>query len=140
MHRIEQQLDEADHRLPDHLADVLPQLPNSDWELDRIAAYLIGERRTDGTRTWPGQDPQEALAAVRREFDLVRAAAKPRLMPLHYSLRWARAAGPYTDPQLAAAARDLATAIADSIAKKDLDPGGQIRELLSDLRTSATAT
>ena len=53
VHRIEQQLDDADHGLPDHLGDVLPQLPKSDWELDRIAAYLIGERRADGTITQP---------------------------------------------------------------------------------------
>ena len=98
MHRIEQQLDDADHGLPDHLGDVLPQLPKSDWELDRIAAYLIGERRADGTITQPEhnrQDARDALAAARRELDLVRATAEPRLMPLHYSLRWARAAGPY---------------------------------------------
>ena len=143
VHRIEQQLDDADHGLPDHLGDVLPQLPKSDWELDRIAAYLIGERRADGTITQPEhdrQDARDALAAARRELDLVRATAEPRLMPLHYSLRWARAAGPYADPQIAAGARDLANAIADSIAKKDLDPGGQIRELLSDLRALASAT
>jgi hypothetical protein len=80
------------------------------------------------------------MAAARRELDLVRATAKPRLMPLHYSLRWALAAVPYTSPQLAADVRDLTTAIEDSVTIKNLDPGGQIRELLSELRTLASAT
>jgi 3-deoxy-D-arabino-heptulosonate 7-phosphate (DAHP) synthase class II len=115
----------------------------SDWELDRITAYLLWERRARGTTTQQEHDPQDAqaaLAAARRELDLVRATAKPRLMPLHYSLRWARAAVPSTNPQLAADARDLATAIEDSVTKKNLDPGGQIRELLSELRARASAT
>lgn len=143
VHRIEQQLGEPNHRLPDHLADVLPQLLASDWELDRIAAYLFRERRARGPTTQQEhgrQDARAALAAGYRELDLARAAAKPRLMPLHYSLRWAKAAGPYADPQLAADARDLTTAIEDTIVKKGLDPGGQVRELLSDLRASAPAT
>jgi hypothetical protein len=139
VHRIEQQLNETNHGLPDHLTDV-SSLLTSDWELDRIAAYLVGEQRTRSASTRLEHDRQDALAAARRELDLVRGTAKPRLMPLHYSLRWACAAGPYTDPQLAADAQDLAAAIEDSIDKKDLDPGGQVRELLSCLRTSASAT
>jgi hypothetical protein len=143
VHRIEQQLDDPGYRLPDHLADNWPRLLTSDWELDRITAYLLWERRARGTTTQQEHDPQDAqaaLAAARRELDLVRATAKPRLMPLHYSLRWARAAVPSTNPQLAADARALATAIEDSLTKKNLDPGGQIRELLSELRARASAT
>ena len=79
------------------------------------------------------------MAAARRELDLVRATAKPRLMPLYYSLCWARAAVPHTSPELAADARDLATAIEDSVTKMNLDPGGQIRELLSELRALTSA-
>jgi hypothetical protein len=111
----------------------LPRLLTSDWELDRIAAYLYGERRADG------QDARDALAAARRELELVRAVRQPQLMPLHYSLRWARATGPYPDPRLAAGVRNLADAAAETIASKDLDPGGQVRELLADLRALATA-
>ena len=142
VHRIEQQLDETSHGLPDHLADVLPQLLRSDWELDRIAAYLLGEHRARRADAQPEHDrynARAALAAASRELDLVRATDKPRLMPLHYSLRWTRATGPYTDPQRAANVREMATAVADVIAKKDLDPGGQLRELLSDLNGLASA-
>jgi hypothetical protein len=119
--------------LRNQLAESLPQLLTSDWELDRIAAYLYGERRADG------QDTRDALAAARRELDLTRAADQPRLMPLHYSLRWARATGPYSDPRLAVGVRTLADAARDTIASKDLDPGGQVRELLRDLRALAAA-
>jgi hypothetical protein len=143
VHRIEQQLGEPGQGLPDRRADFVRQLLTSDWELDRIAAYLLGERRARGTIRRPERGPQAAraaVAAVRRELDLVRATAEPRLMPLHYSLRWVRAAGPCTDPQLAADVRNLVAAIEASIAEKRLDPGGQVRELLSDLRASASAT
>jgi hypothetical protein len=143
VHRIEQQLGESDQGLPDHLASILPQLLASDWDLDRIAAYLLRERSARGTTTQQEddlQDARDALAAGYRELDLVRATATPGLMPLHYSLRWARAADRYTGPQLAAQARDLATAIEDTIAKKGLDSGGQVRELLSDLRATASST
>jgi hypothetical protein len=142
VHRIEQQLDETSHELPDHLADVLPRLLMSDWELDRIAAYLLGEHRAGGAVGQPEDDrynARAALAAASREWDVVRATDKPRLMPLHYSLRWARATGPFTDPQLAAKVRDMATAIADLIAQKGLDRGGQVQELLSDLNALASA-
>jgi hypothetical protein len=60
-------------------------------------------------------------------------------MPLYYSLCWERAAVPHTSPELAADARDLATAIEDSVTKVNLDPGGQIRELLSELRALTSA-
>ena len=143
VHRIEQQLDDPDHGLPGYLAAHWSRLLSSDWELDRITAYLLWERKARGTTTRQEHDPQDArdaLAAARRELDLVRATAEPRLMPLHYSLRWARAAVPSTNPQLAADARDLATAIEDSVTTKNLDPGGQIRELLSELRALASAT
>jgi hypothetical protein len=143
VHRIEQQLDEPNHGQPDHLADNWPRLLTGDWELDRITAYLLRERGARGTTVQQEHDPQDAraaMAAARRELDLVRATAKPRLMPLHYSLRWALAAVPYTSPQLAADVRDLTTAIEDSVTIKNLDPGGQIRELLSELRTLASAT
>jgi hypothetical protein len=143
VHRIEQQLGESDQGLPDHLASILPQLLASDWDLDRIAAYLLRERSARGTTTQQEddlQDARDALAAGYRELDLVRATATPGLMPLHYSLRWARAADRYTGPHLAAQARDLATAIEDTIAKKGLDSGGQVRELLSDLRATASST
>ena len=133
VHRIEQRLAEPGDGLRNQLAESLPQLLTSDWELDRIAAYLYGERRADG------QDTRDALAAARRELDLTRAADQPRLMPLHYSLRWARATGPYPDPRLAAGVRNLADAARDTIASKDLDPGGQVRELLRDLRALAAA-
>jgi hypothetical protein len=133
VHRIEQRLAEPGDGLRNQLAESLPQLLTSDWELDRIAAYLYGERRADG------QDTRDALAAARRELDLTRAADQPRLMPLHYSLRWARATGPYSDPRLAAGVRTLADAARDTIAGKDLDPGGQVRELLRDLRALAAA-
>lgn len=129
--RIEQRLAEPGGEMRDQLAGSLPQLLTSDWELDRIAAYLYGERRADG------QDTQDALAAARQELDLVRAVGQPRLMPLHYSLRWARATGPYPDPRLAARVRDLADAVARTIADKELDPGGQVRDLLADLRATA---
>jgi hypothetical protein len=143
VHRIEQQLDETNRGLVDHLADALPQLLASDWELDRIAAYLLEERGAREANAQPGHDPQDAraaLAAAYRELDFVRAAAKPRLMPLHYSLRWIRAARTYGDPQLASEARNLVTAIEDLITKKDLDPGGQIRGLLSDIRAPTSTT
>lgn len=133
VHRIEQRLAEPGDGLRNKLAGSLPRLLTSDWELDRIAAYLYGERRADG------QDTRDALAAARRELALVRAADQPQLMPLHYSLRWARAAGPYPDPRLAAGVRDLADAVEGTIANKDLDPGGQVRELLADLRALAAA-
>jgi TIR domain len=140
VHRIEQQLGEPNHGLPDHLARIMPQLLPSDWELDRIAAYIFRERRARDRTTHKKHDRQDARDAIDagyRELDLVRATAKPPLMPLHYSLRWAKAAGQQTDPQLAADARDLATAIEDTIDKKGLDPGGQVRGLLSDLRAMA---
>jgi TIR domain len=143
VHRIEQQVRTPRRRRSDHLCDVLPELLASEWELDRIAAYLLRQRRACGPaiqQEHDGQDARDALAACYRELDLVRATAKPRLMPLHYSLRWARAADRYTDEQLAAEARDLATAIENTIAEKCLDRGGQVRELLSDLRAMAAAT
>jgi hypothetical protein len=143
VHRIEQQLDETNHGLLDHLPDAMPQLLASAWELDRIAAYLVGERGARDANAQQGHDLQNARAALTaayRELDFVRAAAKPRLMPLHYSLRWIRAARPYADPQLAPETRNLVTAIEDLIAKKDLDSGGQIQGLLSDIRTSASTT
>jgi hypothetical protein len=141
VHRIEQQLGAANHRVPDQLADVLPQLAESEWELDRIAAYLLEESRARGRTMHPEHPPKggrDALAAARRELDVVRATDKPRLMPLYYSLRWARTAGLFTDPELVSELRDLAAAVRESIAKKDLDPGGQLRELLSDLDASAS--
>jgi TIR domain len=133
VHWIEQRLAEPGDGLRNQVAGTLPRLLTSDWELDRIAAYLYGERRADG------QDARDALAAARRELELVRAVRQPQLMPLHYSLRWARATGPYPDPRLAAGVRNLADAAAETIASKDLDPGGQVRELLADLRALATA-
>jgi len=33
--------------------------------------------------------------------------------------------------------RNLADAVADTIARQELDPGGQVRDLLTDLRTLA---
>jgi hypothetical protein len=143
VHRIEQQVRRPRRRRSDHLCDVLPELLASEWELDRIAAYLLRQRKACGPaiqQEHDDQDARDALAACYRELDLVRATAKPRLMPLHYSLRWARAADRYTDPQLADEARNLATAIENTIAEKRLDPGGQVRELLSDLRAMAAAT
>jgi hypothetical protein len=59
-------------------------------------------------------------------------------MPLHYSLRWVKAIGPFSRPQPAADVRDLADAVAAVIAGKDLDRGGQIGELLSGLRELAS--
>ena len=128
VHRIEQRLAEPGDGLRTQLAGSLPRLLASDWELDRIAAYLYGERRADD------QDTLDALAAARRELDLVRAG-QPQLMPLHYSLRWVRATGPYPDQRLAASVRNLADTVADTIARQELDPGGQVRDVLADLRT-----
>jgi hypothetical protein len=143
VHRIERQLDEPGNALPDHLTGLWPQLLTSDWELDRIAAYLLGKSAPAGkpaarARKHPGQDARNALAAARRELDLVRAADQPRLMPLHYSLRWVQATGPFAVPQPAADVRDLADAVTSVIAAKNLDRGGQVRELLSDLRELAS--
>ena len=87
VHRIEQRLAEPGDGLRTQLAGSLPRLLASDWELDRIAAYLYGERRAAASASgvsWP---------SARRELDLVRAG-QPQLMPLHYSLRWVRATGP----------------------------------------------
>jgi hypothetical protein len=131
VHRLDQRLAEPDDELRNQLADSLPRFLTSDWELDRIAAYLYSERRADG------QDTREALAAAGRELELVRAAHQPRLMPLHYSLRWARANSPYPDPRLAAEVRTLADNATETIVSKGLDPGGQVRELLADLRRLA---
>ncbi len=143
VHRIEQQLGEPDQGLADHLAPVMTDLLTSDWELDRIAAYLLRERRAHSTTTQQEhdrKDARDALAAGNRELDLVRATDKPWLMPLHYSLRWVRAADWHTDPQLAVEARDLAKAIKGTIKKKRLDPGRQVRELLSDILRMAATT
>jgi TIR domain len=143
VHRIERQLDESGDELPDHLTGLWSQLLTSDWELDRITAYLLGKsapagKSARGRPKQSGQGARAALAAARRELDLVRAAGQPRLMPLHYSLRWVEATGPFASPQPAADVQELADAVTNVIDAKNLDRGGQVRELLSDLRTLAS--
>ena len=136
VHRIERQLGESGNRLPGRLTELWPRLLESDWELDHIAAYLLGESvssvKAAARDKHPGRDAQAALDAAGRELEIVKAARKPVLMPLHYSLRWVKATAPY-DPQLAADVRALADAAGSVIHEKDLDRGGQVRELLSEL-------
>jgi hypothetical protein len=151
VHRIERQLDEPGDALPGQLTGQWPRVLTSDWELDRIAAYLLGISvlGTPAARTrarHPARDVREALAAARRELELVRGADQPVLMPLHYSLRWVEAAGRAAGPQLADELRDLADelrSLADTVdgviaAKAGLDSGGQVRELLSRIRALAS--
>jgi hypothetical protein len=165
VHRIERQLDEPGDALPGQLTGQWPRVLTSDWELDRIAAYLLGISvlGTPAARSHarhPARDVREALAAARRELDLVRAADQPVLMPLHYSLRWVEAAGRAAEPQLADELRDLPDELRDLpgelrdlpgelrsladavdrviVAKAGLDSGGQVRELLSRIRVLAS--
>jgi len=144
VHRIERQLADRGDGLSGRLTDLWPRPLRSDWELDRIAAYLLGESLSLGQPaaragdTHTGRDAREALTAARGELELVRGADQPVLMPLHYSLRWVKAIGPFSRPQPAADVRDLADAVAAVIAGKDLDRGGQIGELLSGLRELAS--
>lgn len=142
VHRIERQLDEPGDELRGQLTDQWPRLLTSEWELDRIGAYLLGKSvlgkpAVRGRVKHPGRDAGAALAAARRELDFVRGAGQPVLMPLHYSLRWVKAMGPYGDPQLASDVRDLADAVDKVIPARNLDRGGQVRELLSELRALA---
>jgi hypothetical protein len=143
VHRIERQLGESRNRLPGRLTKLWPRLLESDWELDHIAAYLLGESVSSGqaaARTrgkHPGRDAQAALDAAGRELETVRAAEKPVLMPLHYSLRWVKASFPDNDPQLADGVRALADAVGTVIDTKKLDRGGQVQELVAELRALA---
>lgn len=138
VHRIERQLNESSDGLPDRLDELWPRLLESDWELDRIAAYLVAESISGGKAgARPGHRALElrrALTAARGELDLVRAADKPVLMPLHYSLRWVEAVVPYGGTQLAADVRELAGDVDRVITAAGLDSGGQVGELLSRLR------
>jgi hypothetical protein len=143
VHRIEQQLEERGDPLSDQLTGQWSRVLTSDWELDRIAAYLLGisvlgAAAVPGRSGHPGRDVRAALAAARRELDLVRAASHPGLMPLHYSLRWVRAAGQHDASPPFAAIRDLADAVDKVITARGLDGGGQVQELLSELRALAS--
>jgi hypothetical protein len=144
VHRIERRLDERGDKLPGQLTRQWKRLLASEWELDRIAAYLLGKSvlgkpAVRSRAKHPGRDTQAALAAARRELDFVRAADEPVLMPLHYSLRWLKAAGPYDGAQFASDVRDLADAVDRVIAASSrLDRGRQVRELLSELRALAS--
>jgi TIR domain len=123
IHRIEQRLDATKEQPTTKLAAAMGST-TSDWTLDRITAYLVGERSQT--------DPDRALDAARRELELVRAAEQPSLLALHYSLRWLRA----TSPQDSAVASQVRSFVADLRAFLDqcqLDAGGQLRALLAEI-------
>jgi hypothetical protein len=121
IHRIEQRLDTRKDRPS---TDSVTAMRVSDWALDRITAYLVGE---DSQR-----DPDRALEAARRELELVRATDQPSLLALHYSLRWMWA----TSPLDSSVAADVRSFVADVRAFLDackLDVGGQLRALLAQI-------
>jgi hypothetical protein len=112
IHRIEQRLDTA------------MGSTTSDWTLDRISAYLVGERSQT--------DPDEALEAARRELELVRATDRPSLLALHYSLRWLRATSPL-DCAVAPQVRSFVADLRGFLDQRQLDAGGQLRALLAEI-------
>jgi hypothetical protein len=78
IHRWEAWL-EGGHELPVR-GDWQPIALSSDYDFDRIAAYVYVEKRR------PAETPF-ALDAVRREIERRRIQPKGSYMPLHYSLR-----------------------------------------------------
>jgi len=123
IHRIERRLDTAEDRSNAESGTVMGSM-TSDWTLDRITAYLVGER---GQR-----DPDGALEAARRELELVRAANQPSLLALHYSLRWIRATSPL-DSSVAPHVRKLVAELREFLDEHRLDAGGQLRALLAEI-------
>jgi hypothetical protein len=81
IHRLEREM-ERDAPFARRLAESVAELRDSDWTLDRVASYLVGEREAGRQNG--------AVAAVLRELEVARAAAAPSLVALHYSLRWMR--------------------------------------------------
>jgi hypothetical protein len=78
IHRWEARLEGKDE-LPVR-GDWLPIALRSDYEFDRIAAYLYQEKRRPS-------EPGVHLDDVRREFERRRIKPEGSYMPLHYSLR-----------------------------------------------------
>jgi hypothetical protein len=150
VHRIELQLAEPGNALPSQLTGLWPRLLTSDWEFDRIAAYLLGvfTLSTPAPRTSArsrGRDARLALEAARQELAFVRAASQSVLMPLYYSLGWVEAAGRIVERQLADKPRDLADelrSLADAVdgvivARADLDSDARVQDLVSTIRAHA---
>jgi TIR domain len=123
IHRIEQRLETAKDRSSSE-SDTGIDSMTSDWTLDRITAYLVGERSQ--------RDPDRALAAARRELELVRAADQPSLLALHYSLRWIQAT-PWLDSSVAPHVRKLVVELREFLNEHRLDTGGQLRALLAEI-------
>ena len=122
IHRIEQRLDAEDR--PTTESDTAMGSMTSDWTLDRITAYLVGERSQ--------RDPDRALEAARRELELVRATDQPSLVALHYCLRWLRATSPL-DSAVAPRVRSFVADVRAFLDQGQLDAGGQLRALLAEI-------
>ncbi len=123
IHRIEQRLDTVEDRSTSESDTTIGSM-TSDWILDRIIAYLGGERSQ--------RDPYRALEAARRELELVRAAEQPSLLALHYSLRWIRATS-WLNSSVAPQVRKLVVELRECLDQHRLDTGGQLRALLAEI-------
>lgn len=123
IHRVEQRLPAVTDSSTT-ASDTAAGSMTSDWALDRIAWYLAGERAQ--------RDPGEALRATRRELELVRAADRPTLVALHYSLRWLLAT-PWPDSPVAPQITPLVAELRAFLDAQGLDAGGQLHALLAEI-------
>lgn len=130
IHRIEQRLDTVKDRPTTNLDTAMGSV-TSDWTLDRITAYLVGERSK--------RNPDRALEAARRELELVRAANQPSLLALHYSLRWMRATSPL-ESTVATDVRNLVAELRVFLDQGQLDSGGQLRAILAEIDPPAVTS
>jgi hypothetical protein len=130
IHRTEQLLS-TDEDPSNGSSSIVVGSMTSDWTLDRITAYLIGERSQ--------RDPDGAFEAARRELELARAANQPSLLALHYSIRWMRATSPLASP-VPSHVRKLVAELREFVEEHRLDEGGQLRALLAEIdRPGVTA-
>jgi hypothetical protein len=116
IHRWEARLEEEGGDLPVR-GNWLPIALRSEYDFDRIAAYLYRERREPS-------EPVAALEAVRREFEKRRIQPEGSYMPLHYALR-ALSAAPDLDKRREEVERELLAFgdfLRNAAGKHDSDP------------------
>jgi hypothetical protein len=133
VHRLEREMDTGNAAAHASTAGERFALVGSDWTLDRILGYLMGERF--GT----AQDHAQAVRAARQELERIQASiTPPTLMSLHYCLRWLcttfNTSAPPADPGPVCR---LVTDIRAVLDERGLDQGGQLRSVLADIEEAA---
>lgn len=114
VHRLETRIKEEDAEWRSSIRD---EGQRSDWDLDRIASYLVGEHDEKP----PG--PSDRIAAIERELERVRATKdSPSFVALHYALRMNLKALE-KDATLEAEDRSMLQRVLDDLAQEARDRG-----------------